>query len=142
MPDRRQFMRASALGWAFALLAVGRALADGDGGDSGGDSAGGGGDAGDVAGDDGSSAPDDSVTHDQDDMRRARDAQDHLRAVPLSRAMNRALAMVPGQVLNVNLYRQPRGALGYHIVVLSQKGLYVDVYIDAATNNIISRKAR
>lgn len=143
MPDRRQFMRAVALGWAVALLCADRAWADGDGG-GGGAGAGSGGD-GDGDGDAGSEsggAAGDRVTHDQDEMRRARYAEDHLAAVPLSRAMNLALTLVPGQVLSVNLYRQPRGALGYHIVVMSKAGLYVDINIDAATNNIISRKAR
>ncbi len=75
-------------------------------------------------------------------MEQAQKAQAQLAAVPLSRAMGHALSVVPGQVMNVDLYHQRRGALGYHIVVLSKKGRYVDIYIDAATNHLISRSSR
>ncbi|MBV1706780.1 MAG: hypothetical protein KGQ37_06190 [Hyphomicrobiales bacterium] len=139
-------MLANAAAASLALLCRLPALADGDGGS---DGDGGGGSGAGASGASGASgaagaagAGDSGVDHDQVEMEQARKAQAELAAVPLSRAMGHALAMVPGQVLNVDLYHQKRGPLGYHIVVLSKNGRYVDIYIDAATNHLISRSSR
>ena len=140
MPDRRQILQGSALAALLAVLCRQPAFADdgGDGGDGGG---GGGGGAGAGAAST-TGAGDGSVDRDQEEMQQAQKAQAQRAAVPLSRAMGHALAIVPGQILNVDLYRQAHGRLGYHIVVLSKMGRYVDLYIDAASNHLISRRSR
>ncbi len=141
MPDRRQFMGASISMGLLALLLADPAWADGDGGDGGGGGSASSG-SGASGGNGESPAGSDDVERDQIEMREAQEALSHRAAVPLELAMGHALALVPGEVLNASLYTRRNKALAYHIVVLSRRGRYVDVYIDAASNSLIARSSR
>lgn len=78
----------------------------------------------------------------QSEIDRARAAVSAGYARSLINVMREALSVVHGQVLDAHLYHRSNGKLAYAITVLTPKGRYIDLEIDALHNVILSVKER
>ena len=136
----------------FALPTMSRAPAHADGGDhegggdhgsknSGGGNSGnsGGGASGSGSGEAKSSPGDDRASGNSDQYL-ARDALLRGWIQPLDQVLQTAQKSAPGRVLDVSLEHTSGGAWTYNIVVLTQGGRYLRIYVDAARNRILQIK--